>query len=269
MKNSIFEYSNYKKYLVDLIDSYASGSRGLRKSLAEATGCQVSHITNVLSGEAHLSPEQAEGAARFFGLNLEETEFLLLTIQQNRAGTKSLQDFFKNILNDRRTKNLNFRRQIEMNDELKSQQENIYYSHWYYSAIHILLMIPEFQTREALVQKLNISIERVDSILTFLSEAGLVRKEGSRWTVTRPTIHLEKNSPLVTRHHSNWRLKTMTDLDEKNDKHFHYSSVVSLSHEDYTAIREILVNSLAKSIKVIKGSEDEMAAVICMDLYQL
>jgi uncharacterized protein (TIGR02147 family) len=269
MKGSIFEYSDYKKYLVDLIDSHPRGSRGVRKSLAEASSSQMSHISNVLSGDSHLSPEQAEGAARFFGLNLSETEFLLLLIQQNRAGTQALRAIYNGLLDERRTKHLNFRSQIEMSDELKAKQENIYYSHWYYAAVHMLLMIPEFQSREAIGSKLNLAMDRVDSILSFLSEAGLIRKDGARWRVIRPAIHLEKTSPLVTKHHSNWRLKTMVDLDEKNDTHFHYSSVVSLSAKDYKTIRDVLVGALAKSIKVVKGSDDDIAAVICMDLYQL
>ena len=76
----------------------AGAAVGCMGILAETIGCQVSHITNVLSGSGHFNEEQAESAARFFGLNLHETEFFLLLIQYVRAGTTSLKKFYERIL---------------------------------------------------------------------------------------------------------------------------------------------------------------------------
>ena len=81
MKTSIYEYSDYKSFVIDLIDKSEGKVRGRRRAIAKHIGCHVSHITLVLKGNGHFSLEQAESIARFFGLNEQETDFLFLLIK--------------------------------------------------------------------------------------------------------------------------------------------------------------------------------------------
>lgn len=269
MKSSIYEYKDYKKYLVDLIENDESGGRGKRKDLAMAINSQVSHITNVLSGNGHLNPEQAEATARFFGLNLAETEFLFNLIQYNRAGTESLRNFYEKILSDRVEKYSTLKNRLKMPDSLKAQEEARYYSSWQYGAVHVMLTIPQFQTREALSKKLDIPIQRTNEILNFLVETGLCAKEGQRYVVLRPQLHLDKSSPLVAKHQTNWRLRSILSMDHNNPEDLHYSASFTLSEKDYPRVREILTKALSEAFKIIVPSPEEQGAVITLDLFKL
>ena len=269
MEVSIYNYRDYKRYFVDLIAGSKDGPRGKRRALAESIGCQVSHVTNVLSGDAQFSQEQAEAAARFFGQNPRETEFLLIMVQFNRAGTASLSQFYKKLLDEKQEKHTTLKKLLNMPDELKSENEALYYSSWHFGAVHVLLSIPEYQTREAVSTKLNLPLEKIDEILNFLTESRLAEKIGQRYILNRSTIHLDNSSPLITKHHTNWRLRTIIGLDKRDNSHFHYSSAVTLSHNDYAKVREILTKALTASLKVITSSPEEEIAVLCMDYFKL
>lgn len=156
-----------------------------------------------------------------------------------------------------------------MPDSLNSQEEAQYYSSWQFSAVHVLLSIPEFQTRDAISKKLELSLERVDKILSFLEEAGLCKKEGQSHQITRPLLHLDKWSPLISKHHTNWRLKSILSLDKEGEDDLHYSSVFTLSMNDYSCVKEILTNALADSFNIISKSPEKDTAVICLDLFKL
>lgn len=268
MKSSIYEYRDYKTFIVDCIEG-SSGGRGKRKELAHSIGCQVSHVTNVLSGAGHFSPEQAEGTARFFGLNTHETEFFLLLVQYNRSGTKSLSNFLERLLKERQEKYSALKQRLKMPDSLRSREEAHYYSSWQFGAVHVLLSIPEFQNRQVIAAKLGIAQSRVDEILEFLLECGLCKKEGQRYLPNRPLLHLDKASPLISKHHANWRLRTLTSLESTNEKALHYSSVFSVSKKDYPRVREILSQALTSCMKVISESPEEEIATLGIDLFPL
>lgn len=269
MKSSIYEFKDYKKFLLELIKSSESKGRGKRLELAKYIGCQVSHITNVFTGSAHFSQEQAEAASRFFGLSQTETEFLLLLVQYNRAGTQSLKKLYERWILERQEKLTALKSRLKMPDSLEGEAEARYYSSWHYGAIHVLLSIHEFQTREAITKKLGLPLSKVDEVLLFLIESGLCKKEGLKYSIVRPLIHLDKNSPLISKHHTNWRLRTIMALDEFNTNNLHYSSVFTLSKKDYERVKEILSKSLSESLKLITESPEEELGVLCLDLIKL
>ncbi|RYZ87882.1 MAG: TIGR02147 family protein [Proteobacteria bacterium] len=269
MKSSIYEYRDYKKCVLDQIVSVAGEGRGKRKELADHIGCQVSHITNVLSGIWQFNQEQAQSTASFFGFSRPETEFFLLLVQFNRAGTSGLRDVYSDMLNERQEKHAALKDRLAMPDSLKEREENMYYGSWHYGAVHVLLSIPEFQSRESIAERLELPISRVDAILSFLVETGLCQKTGLRYLPARPLIHLDKSSPLIARHHINWRLRTIQSLELGTPNDLHYSSVLTISKTDYVKVREILANALAKALKVVTASPEEEAAVLCMDLFAL
>lgn len=269
METGFFEHGDYKKLVVDLIESTPGGGRGKRKALADAIGCQVSHVTSVLSGTSHFSQEQAEAAARFLGLNGRETEFLLLLVDFNRAGTVPLRKFYQSLLDEKREKYSALKTRLKMPDSLEGYQESVYYSSWQFAAVHVLLSIPQFQSREAIAHKLGLTLSRVDEILFFLVETGLCKKEGHEYRLARPLLHLDKTSPLISKHHTNWRLRAMQSFDETTEEALHYSSVVTLSVADYKKVREILARALSEALKVITQSPEEDVAAVCIDLFRI
>ncbi len=61
----------------------------------------------------------------------------------------------------------------------------------------------------------------------------------------------------------------MLSLDQDMTDHLHYSSVFTLSEEDYPRVKEILTKALSEALKAITSSPEENGAAICLDLFKL
>jgi len=269
MKSSIYDYLDYKAYILDLITNSPDGKRGKRKQLAEFIGCQFSHITGVLGGDSHFSLEQAEAASRFFGLSNAEAEHILLLVQYGRAGSLDLKDFLESLIEKAKDEFNRVNKLVDISKSLKKEEQTQYYQSWLYSAVNTLVSVPEFQTRESISKKLNEPQEKIDKVLDFLIKTGLVKKEEQKFIITNKSLHLDKFSPLIVNHHTNWRLRTLKEFELNKKENLHYSSSITFSKTDYKKIKELLSKALSNSIKVVQDSKEEDIGVLCLDLYKL
>jgi len=266
-KTSIFEYKNYKQYILDWIDKTPQQGRGMRKLIAEAIGCQTPFITHVLSGDYHFSLEQAEALAKYLTLNESETEFFLLLIQKSRAGTKSLENYFQKQITKKCEEETRLKERLKIKDQMSIEDQMIYYSNYQYAAIHMALLIPELQTVDQLHKYFNIPIQKILSILQFLLEHDLIEKKNYHYKVKKSILHLERDSPFLVSHHTQWRLKAIESIQQRNDANLHYSGVMSISQEDYNWVREKLAKFLEEVVDRVKDSKDETLATISFDLF--
>lgn len=270
MKLTIFEYTDYKKFIHDIIASYPQEGRGQRKSLAETIGCQVAYITHVLSGTSDFSLEQSVAAARHFNLSSEETEYFLLLVQENRAGSAELRRYFQKFLEERRQKHSALKARVDIQETIPQEQRALYYSSWQYAAIHMALTIPELRTVEALRDYFHFSTERVLSVLDFLVNTGLATKERNTYLPSLKLAFLEQDSPLISKFHASWRQRALNAIEgEKKENNLHYSVNFSVALEDLPRVRELLLESIESCAKLIKDSKEEALGCICIDLFQV
>ncbi|MGZ3772066.1 MAG: TIGR02147 family protein [Pseudobdellovibrionaceae bacterium] len=268
-KLSLYEFQDYKKYLHQWMERAPNQGRGFRKQLADAIGCQTPFITHVLNGNYHLSLEQAEACARWLGLNDDETEFFILLVIKGRAGTKGLENTISKQLSQRRASETILKKRLNIKEQMSSQTQMIYYSNWYYAAIHIACLIPQLQTIEALEKYFNLSVPQIVSALEFLTEHGFIEERKLRYRVLKPVLHLEKDSPLLIQHHTQWRLKAVEAIQRKQNTDLFYSGVMSLSKEDHEWLRERLTQLLEETIHRLKNSKDETLACLNIDWFEL
>jgi uncharacterized protein (TIGR02147 family) len=263
---------SYKIWVTSQLDYGKKGGRGARKLLAEYASCQVSHVANVLNGEAHFSLEQAERVASFFELSERELTFFLLLVQHNRAGSKELSAFFQKQIESHIEKVREARRDLKervpIQKTLGYEDQAVYYSSWQYAAVHVLLSVPGNNTAEVLTNSLPISRDRMTEILEFLCHAGLAVYSDGQFTIGPQHLHLASDSPFLARHHMNWRNFVSNQIELSGivkKTSLHYSSVVTISEKDVDRVREILTRSLADSIDLIKASPEQRGAVLNID----
>ncbi len=268
MKEEIFAYRNYKKYLLDFIKAQPSQGHGQRLRLAKFVQCQVGYVSQVLNGSAHFSLEQAERVNRFLKHSQEESHYFLLLVQAARAGTEELKEYFHSLLEQVSENRLLLKNRLKTNQPLNELNQAKYYSSWYYAAVHILLAIPHYRRRPAIAQRLQLDPEKVNEILDFLQEAGLVTREGSEYKINTGPIHLGADSPLISKHHLNWRMHAMRALERAGKQDLHYSSVLSLGKADFQRIRERLVKEIEEIRKIVRDSPEEDLYVITLDWYE-
>lgn len=264
----LFASAEYKSFLLSAIAAEPSGGRGVRKRLAQHIGCQLGYITQVLGGAAHFSQEQAEAVARFFHLSPKETEYFLLLVSHNRAGTKSLQAVYESLLSRRREEAKLLKNRLDIRSPKEKEYHQLYYSSWHYAAVHMAICIPSLRKPAELTEKLGIPVRKLAKVLALLEEHGLARKEQNEYTPTELALHLPSNSPLISKHHANWRLKAIQAVEEDR-KSMHYSGVISCSRKDLERIQEKLSRCLQECVAIVKESPEEELAVLNLDLFSL
>jgi uncharacterized protein (TIGR02147 family) len=266
MERAVFDYSDYKTYLLALA---SSRPRGFRKRLAEAMGCQTAYVSQVLNDRFHFSLEQIEAAARFLTLNRAETRFLVLLVDASRAGTASLKRHFEEQLEELRDAHLSLKDRIGVTERLSEQEQAHYYGSWHFAAVHMAVTIPRLRKRTQLQRALRISSRKLASTLEFLVGAGLIRQEGDQYLPGTRELHLPKDSPSIHRHHANWRHHALTQMhSEHADENLHYSSISSLSEADAKRIKSLLTQAISESVRIIKDSPEEQLCAINVDFYR-
>ena len=268
--DSLFQSNSYKEYLHDQLEGSGSSKRkGKKAGLAAAMNCQFPYLSRVLRGDADLNPDQAFAASQYFGHSSEEANYFLLLLLRDRAATSALKQKMTKELDKIKIARLKLQNRIPLKQQLSLDAQVKYYSAWWYSAVHIGLTIPKLDSPEKLASFLGISLGKVKLALEFLVAHGLAKKEKGRISVTETHIHLPENSTLVSKLHSNWRLKALENIDGHDDSQFHYSSVVSLSKADIHRIREIFIQAVEKTIACIKASPEETLVCYNIDIFGL
>jgi hypothetical protein len=101
-----------------------------------------------------------------------------------------------------------------------------------------------------------------------LVQAKLLERSKSGLKIGKSQIHLGSDSPFITKHHMNWRLKAMQNMGNRK-KDFHYSSVATLSEIDTLLIKEILVNSIKDVKSIIRIFKEEKLVCFSVDFFQV
>jgi hypothetical protein len=264
----VWEARDYRHYLSEKLD--AEGNRsGLRKALASAIQVHTSYVSNVLKGIADFSLEQGEAINTFFAHTEDEGEFFLLLVSRDRAGTQKLKRRFESRIQKLRDERSNISKRLKIDNTISEKDRELFYSSAMYGAIHVLTSIPGYGTVEKISQTLHLPKSRVAEAVEFLLRIGVLLRDGDSFAPGSRHVHLGNDSALILKHHSNWRLHTLSALQFVDKDDLHYSAAISLSHEGAFKVKEALLEALNKTVGIVKESEVETAFVLNFDFYKL
>jgi uncharacterized protein (TIGR02147 family) len=264
---SIFSYQDYRDFLQALMTSQ-SESWGLITKMAKAAQCQRPYLSKVLKGEAQLTPSQAYGLARFWKLNSFETEYFLGLLEAERAGSGDYREYIQRKNSALRKSQEDLSQRVNRKSAPIAHNEVTYYSAWYWSAIHILVSIPAFQTVEAISRKLSLSPSIVEVSLKRLEEYGFVKREGGKWKFDTSERHISKTSPLSALHHANWRNRAVLDAQDSTQDSVHFTVVQTLSRADYQHLKQLVLEFIERASRVAGPSNPEELMCLSCDLFK-
>lgn len=267
MDRSIFVYEDYKAFLNDWIENQPG--RGWKVKLATTISCNTTYITHLLRGNAHLSLEQAESASLLLNLDKDEKKYFLLLVQYGRAGTLSLKNFLKEQMKQSVEQHYKLKNRLIYSKELSKEDQAIYYSRWYYSAILISLTISKLQAVPDIAYFLGLPENTVREALNFLTSRGLVETDRARFKIGTVSIHLGSDSPNVYKHHTNWRMRAIESMDNLKEEDLHYSSVISINEKDKVKVREIMTEAIEKIRNVVRDSKEDTVCAYNIDFFSL
>jgi uncharacterized protein (TIGR02147 family) len=266
-KKSLFEYDDYKAYLIERLNS--DFGRGSKSRLADALKCQTSYVAQVIKGRAHFSPEQAEAANMFLSHSEIECDYFHALIQFSRAGTSALKDRISRHLINLRTQNMTLHKRIGVSQSLSEQTQVQFYSAWYFSAIRACVSVNGEKNFHALSQRLQLDVETVKKACEFLLEVGLLKETQGKFEIQEMRSHLGADSPLIAKHHANWRIQALRALDHSKPNDLHYSSVVSLSHTDAATLRARILDFITEAKQLVRESPSEKVQSFCLDFFEV
>jgi len=269
MTANLFDSSDYRDIVRTKIESFSKKGYGQLFKLAGHLGVHSSLVSQVMKGAKSLTLEQALQTGTFLNLTSREQEYFLLLVQLERAGTRQLKAYFEDQLLRVRKANQSIesrRKGVALfDDEAKAQ----YYSDWSLMAVWLASSIKGLSTSDAIGQKLGLSRAKVESILEFLLSVGLCVRgpDGVQPGVTN--THLPRTSPLSNRHHTNWRLKALANLENLSPDELAFTAPVSLSRADFETIRRIILDAIEAVSDTVEKSEPEILACLNIDWLEI
>jgi uncharacterized protein (TIGR02147 family) len=268
IKNTIYDFADYKDYIRFKVGEKTQ-RKGLKSALARHLNCQPGFISQVLNGNLHLNLEQATLLNDFFAHTKEESHFLMLLVQRQKAGSKDLEKYFLSQIEEIKNQRLNLTRRLGTSNSLSEVDRTVYYSSWHFAAIHIALTIPELRQPEALATHFRISLSKVHQVLEFLQTTGLVVSGKNGFSSESTLTRIGNDSRSISKHHTNWRLQAIESLDQEDVLDLHYSAVVSLSEKDVRAIKEKILEHIKENVSQIRDSKEEKLYCYTVDFFNL
>lgn len=260
---NVYEYTDYLTYLKECLEQNRN-QRGFHAHLAQAAGMHPSYLSRILHESIHITPDQAARLCHFWNFDRDQTNYFLNLVHLARAGTPHLKKILETELNALRAKHEDLGAQLPA-EKIDLQKENLYYSAWFYGAIHVLVTIPHLQTETAIAEKLNLPVSQVRVLLESLEGMELVKKVKNKWEPTKQNIHLSNTSWMAAIHHIGWRTKIAERIQFRNPEDLHYTGVHSLSRQDFKKIKDLLLEALLSVDKVVRPSREEELACLVID----
>jgi uncharacterized protein (TIGR02147 family) len=268
-KNSVLNYSSFYDFLQKEIEKNTHLKRGEKKRIAEYLNIHPTLLSQIFSGNRQFTDEQVFLLGECLGLSELESDYIFLLHQIDSTQNKK----FKERLNKKRdalkNRSLNLSERVEKDKVLTDEEKSIFYSSWQYSAIRTLASLEGGKTREEISERLDIDKKQVSEILEFLIKTGLCRAEKGRYFHHISRTHLEKTSPHLKKHHSNWRIKAIQKMDRSSVDDLTFTAPLSLSNKDFDILREEMVQLIKKISETVKETKPEEIFCFTLDFFRI
>lgn len=263
----IFDSLDYKAYTVGSLKSRPKGGRGQFRRLAEFLSINSTMVSQILSGSKDFTLEQAQQTCEFLGLTPLEKDYFMMLVQIERAGSFSLKEYYREKLKQIKKESLQVSKRVAAHRKLTDLEKSVFYSSPIYAAVHLLTTIGRGITLDDILRKLNLSRPRGLEILQFLTSIGLVTQENNLYRPGHLATHLDRGSPFLSKHHTNWRIKAIEKFESLTDEELMFTANISLSRSDFDLIKKKLLETIQDISKVVKNSPAEDVANLNIDLF--
>lgn len=258
----LLEFDDYRVYLKARIRAMPSRGKGQLKLLAGKIGVHPSLLSQVMSGSRELSLEQACGIAEAFGMNDAETDFFLLLVERARAESERHRRMVEKRIARMRA-GVAESPEPEAPVGLSESDRAVFYSNWYYSAIRLRSAIQPYPTMDVLAHDLNLPIRLVRQVVEFLIAKGLCIEKQGKIQIGPSRTWIDSTSPLVIRHHQNWRMRGMDQMPKKSQNELFLTIPMAIGEKDVAKITSAL-NEFEKKVHRIIDRSGKAERLVCL-----
>lgn len=266
---SLFESENYKEWVLSKLKTFPKAGHGQFRKIADKLRVHPVIITQVFKGSRELTEEQAIDLTDYLGLTKLESQYFLVLVQKERAGSAKLKEHHEARRKELQTQSKDLKNRMVNSQVLTEEAKALFYSNWYYSGVRLAASIPSLSHPQQIAEYLSLPLPTVQRVLEFLLAQGLVVQNEKGLDMGPARTHVEASSPLVSRHHMNWRNKALQRMDKFTDKELFFTGPVVFSEAAQAEVREILVQTIERFMKVVQDAPSEKLSCINIDLFNV
>jgi len=266
---NIYEYRDYKAFFTDRLHSMPKKGRGEYRKWALHLGVSTTLISQIFKGDKHLNLEMASDLADLIGLTAQETDYFFLLVELARAGSERLKQKIERRVKESQDRAQKLSERLPQDVQLTEEQKLIFYSSWLYTGSWVSSARPDVQSAEDLARVLNQPRASVQKVLQFLLESGLCVVKGGNLDVGPMRTHIASDSPLVSKHHQNWRLRAMEKMATHEEaRDLFYSAPMALNEEVAARVRAELPAFIEKINKWVVPAPSEIVRCLNIDWFE-
>lgn len=267
MSVSIYHFQSYKDFYNSWVENQPRQGFGEYRRLAKELNISTTMVSQVFKGDKHLSLELASELCEYLRLDDGETDYFILLVELERAGSHKLRKLLLRQVKDRQEKSRKLENRVKTK-ELSAEAKMTFYSSWMYSGVRLLADTGGFNDAEVISSRLNLPRNHVQKILDFLIENNLLVEEKGKLKMGSARTHVGSSSPMVTRHHQNWRIHAMSKIQQNSEDDFFYTGPMVLSEEVALWIRQELPSFVEKLNARLIPSPSEVVRCLNIDWFE-
>ena len=261
----LYNYDNYKDFVNDWIRVQKKSGRGKYLEISKFLNIHTTLTSQIFKGERELNHDQGYSLCDYLGFNEIETDYFLLLISKNKAANFKLVKHYDEKIQSLKSELSEIKNRLKQKTVLGEEQKALFYSNWYYSAIRLSTSMDNINSKEDISNFLNIPLKTVGPIVDFLLSVSLLNEEDEKLTIGPTVTHLGPDSPLISNHHGNWRIKAMERHSELKSNEFCFSAPLTINESDVEKVKEILKNSIEQISEIVQASEN-VDSLYCVNL---
>jgi uncharacterized protein (TIGR02147 family) len=264
----IFNFSDYRMFVNSYIQSLPKRGHGEISRLAKSIQVSATLVSQVLHGEKQFSVDQGFDLSKYLGLDHIETDYLICLIEMDRAGSQRLKDYWSEKCRRLKSQSEDTNEKIKKDRTLTEEEKTVYYTHYLFTSIRLFCSIGQKRIHD-IQERFSLSREKTLEYLDLLIKLNLLKKTGDLYENTDQVIFLDKTSPHIYRHHMNWRIQAMKQIERPKPDDLSFSYPMTISKKDFVVLRKKWVAEVLEIQKTLQKTEPETIAFLNLDFFEL
>ena len=264
---NIFQFTTFHSYFLRVIKTLGEKSVS-QKILAQKIGVHPVVITQVLKGQRSLAQENILTLAEYLQLSPDQSDYLFLLYQKEKAGTQKLKDYFQNKIELTQSKQSEIKNRVD-HKLLPREVQLRFYSSWKYSAVRMTACLDGVQNADEISHRLHLTKDEVTDIIFFLEATSLIVRKKGKWEFGTVVTHVGKEDELSVRHRQNWIERAHISVENYYHENVHYSGIIAFDEIQKKWLEEKLLEVIAEMTKKAIAAPSEKAFCLNLNLFRV
>ncbi|HWU43149.1 MAG TPA: TIGR02147 family protein [Bdellovibrio sp.] len=264
---NIFEFEDYRLLISSLVENLPKNGRGEYQKIARALRMHTTYLSQVLKGLKNLNQDQALDFAEYWKFNPLESRYFLLLVDYERAGSTKLKNYIRSQLFQIKEESKRLISRLNIEKVLEEKHQTVFYSSWLYSAVRLASSLDGLQSRAQLGAYFQLDHEDLEKIISFLVTHHLCEQQGEKIVMGAQRTHVSADSPMVSKHHTNWRLKAIDNYTRMKKEDMSFTGPLSISEKDAELVKEKLTQLIREVSELVKNTEAEKLYCLNLDWF--